>query len=136
VDPGIRAIIEAWAVEGGNNALDNKLTFWGGEACERIRASVDRAKLGEGDSFAVQFLKAASDDFEGFRTAFSLCPRKPSVGADGWTKVVQTLLDTWRIIFSTEGTAGGLGRKFVRYVLSSLECCQFLIYFFAVSTNS
>jgi GTPase-activating protein BEM2 len=118
VDPGVRAIVETWSTRAGNDAVENKLTFWGGDAYERMRASIDRAKLGEGDSFAVQFLRAAKDDFEGFRTAFSLCPRKLSVGTDGRTKVVQTLLDTWRVISSSEGNAFGPGRKFVRHVFS------------------
>ena len=121
VDSGVRAIVETWAAKVGNDAVENKLTFWGGEACERMRASIDRAKLGEGDSLAVQFLKSAKDDFEGFRTAFSLCPRKLNIGTENWTKVVQTLLDTWRMISSSEGSAGGMGRKFVRHVSSSLE---------------
>ena len=135
VDPGVRAVVETWVAKVGNDGVENKLTFWGGEACERMRASIDRAKLGEGDSLAVQFLKAAKDDFEGFRTAFSLCPRKLNVGTDSWTKVVQTLLDTWRIISSSEGCAGGMGRKFVRHVFSPLELCQFLMHF-TVSTSS
>ena len=135
VDPGVRAIVETWAAKVGNDGVENKLTFWGGDACERMRASIDRAKLGEGDSLAVQFLKAAKDDFEGFRTAFSLCPRKLNVGTDGCTKVVQTLLDTWRMISSSEGGAGGISRKFVRHVFSPLGLCRFLIHFTA-STSS
>ena len=135
VDPGVRSVVETWAVKVGNDAVENKLTFWGGEACERMRASIDRAKLGEGDLLAVQFLKAAKDDFEEFRTAFSLCPRKLNVGTDSWTRVVQKLLDTWRIISSSEGSAGGMGRKFVRHVFSPLEVCQFLMGFTA-STSS
>ena len=134
VDPGVNAIAGTWAAKVGN-AVENKLTFWGGEACERMRASIDRAKLGEGDSLAVQSLKAAKDDFEGFRTAFSLCPRNLNVGTDSWTRVVQTLLDTWRMISSSDGSAGGMGRKFVRHVFSPLELCQFLIRFTA-STSS
>jgi hypothetical protein len=135
VDLGVRAIVETWAVKAGNDAVENKLTFWGGDACEKIRASIDRAKLGEGDSFTVQFLRAAKGDFEGFRTAFSLCPRKLSVGTDSRTKVVQTLLDSWRVISSSEGCAGGLGRKFVRHVFSPLGRCRFLMPF-TVSTSS
>jgi hypothetical protein len=121
VDSGVRATVENWASKAGSDAVENKLTFWGGDACERIRTSIDRAKLGEGDSCAVQFLKSAKDDFEGFRTTFSLCPRKPSGGADGLTKVVQTLLDTWRAHSSSEGYVGSLGRKFVRHVPSPPE---------------
>jgi GTPase-activating protein BEM2 len=135
VDLGLRAIVETWAAKAGNNAVENKQTFWGGDACEKIRASIDKAKLGEGDSFAVLFLRAAKNDFEGFRTTFSLCPRKPSVGTDGRTKVVQTLLDSWRLISSSEECAGSLGRKFVRHVFSPLERCWFLIPF-TVSTSS
>ena len=134
VDPGARATIENWASKAGSDAVENKLTFWGGDACERIRTSVDKAKLGGGDSFAVQFMRFAKNDFEGFRTAFSLCPRKPSEGADGFTKVVQTLLGTWRVLSSPEGGASGLSRKFVRHVLSLLESYQLLM-LFAVLTS-
>jgi hypothetical protein len=134
VDLGVRATIENWVSKAGSDAVENKLTFWGGDACERIRTSIDKAKLGEGDSSAVQFLRSAKNDFEGFRTAFSLCPRKPNEGADGLTKVVQTLLGTWRVLSSSEGGASGLSRKFVRYVPSLLECYQLLI-LFAVSTS-
>ena len=134
VDPGVRAIIENWVSKSGGDAVENKLTFWGGDACERIRKSIDKAKLGEGDSFAVQFLRSAKNDFEGFRTTFSLCPRKLSEGADGLTKVVQTLLGTWRVVSSSEGGASGLNRKFVRHVPSLLECYGLLM-LFAVSTS-
>ncbi len=133
VDPGVRAMIENWARKAGSDAVENKLTFWGGDACENIRSSIDRAKLGEGGSFAVQFLRSAKYDFEAFRTAFSLCPRKPSERADGLTKVVQTLLGTWRVL-SSEGGASGMCRKFVRYVPSLLECYELLM-LFAVSTS-
>jgi hypothetical protein len=121
VDSSVRAKVENWASKAGGDAVENKLTFWGGDACERIRTSIDRAKLGEGNSCAVQFLRSAKDDFEGFRTAFSLCPRKSIGGADGLTKVVQTLLDTWRAHSSSEGYVGSLGRKFVRQVPSPSE---------------
>ena len=127
VDSGVRATVENWVSKAGNDAVENKLTFWGGDACERIRTSIDRAKLGEGDSFSVQFLRSAKNDFEGFRTAFSLCPRKPGEGADGLTKVVQALLDTWRALSSPEGCVGGLGRKFIRHVPSPPECHKSLI---------
>ena len=123
VDLGVRITIENWVSKAGNDAVENKLTFWGGDACERIRASINKAKLGEGGSFAAQFLRSAKNDFEGFRTAFSLCPRKPSEGADGLTKVVQTLLGTWRVLSSEVG-ASGLSRKFVRYVPSLPEFYQ------------
>jgi len=135
VDPGVRAITDTWVEKAGRDAVENKLTFWGGEVCERIHTSINRAKQGEGNSFAVRFLRAAKDDFEGFRTTFSLCPRKLSVGADGWTTVVQSLLDAWRVMSSSEGGAGSLGRKFVRHVPSSSERCQILMPF-AVSTSS
>jgi hypothetical protein len=121
VDPGVRATIENWVSKAGGDAVENKLTFWGGDACDRIRTSVDKAKLGDGDSFSVQFLRSAKNDFEGFRTTFSLCPRKPTEGADGLTKVVQTLLGTWRVLSSSEGGTSGLSRKFVRHVPSLLE---------------
>ena len=123
VDPGVRATIENWASKAGGDAVENKLTFWGGDACERMRTSIDRAKVGEGDSFSVQFLRSAKDDFEGFRTSFSLCPRKLNEGADGLTTVVQTLLGTWRALSSSEGYFGSLGRKFVRQVPSPPERC-------------
>jgi hypothetical protein len=133
VDLGVRATIENWVSKAGSDAVENKLTFWGGDACERIRTSIGKAKLGRGDSFAVQFLRSAKNDFEGFRTAFSLCPRKPGEGADGLNKVVQTLLGTWRVL-SSEGGASGLSRKFVRHVPSLLECYQLLM-LFAVPTS-
>lgn len=117
VDPSVRALVDGWVAKAGGDAVETKLTFWGGDACERIRASIDKAKLGEGDSCALRFLRAAKDDFEEFRTAFSLCPRKWTAGTEGWTKAVQTLFDTWRVLSSSEGGAGGLGRKFVRHVL-------------------
>jgi hypothetical protein len=102
-----------------------------------MRASLDRAKLGEGDTFSLRFLKAAKDDFEEFRTAFSLCPRKLNVGTDGWTKAVETLVDTWRVLSSSEGSVSGLARKFVRHVLSLIQDCQLLTpYAYAVSTSS
>jgi hypothetical protein len=134
VDSGVRATVENWASKAGSDAVENKLTFWGGDACDRIRTSIDRAKLVEGDSSTVQFLRSAKDDFEGFRTAFSLCPRKPSGVADGLTKVVQTLLGSWRTLSSSEGCVGGLGRKFVRYVPSPPECF-YLLTPFAVPTS-
>ena len=123
VDQGVRAIVEAWVARDASDAVENKLTFWGGDACERIRASISRAKLGEGDSFAVRFLRTAKDNFEEFRTTFSLCPRKLNVGADGWTQVVQMLLETWRVFSLSEGSAGGLSRKFVRHVPSTSGRC-------------
>ena len=124
VDPFVRALVDGWVVKAGSDdAVENKLTFWGGDACERIRVSFDKAKLGEGDSCAVRFLRAAKDDFEGFRTSFSLCPRKSGAGKDGWTKAVQTLFDTWRVL-SSEGGAVGFGRKFVRHVLSLPDRCE------------
>jgi GTPase-activating protein BEM2 len=129
VDSSLRATVENWASKAGGDAVENKLTFWGGDACERIRTSIDKAKLGEGDPCPVQFLRSAKDDFEGFRTAFSLCPRRPSEGADGSTKVVQTLLATWRVLSSSEGCGSGMGRKFVRHVSSLLKCYSFLMFF-------
>ncbi|KAI9507994.1 hypothetical protein F5148DRAFT_1200141 [Russula earlei] len=114
VDSSAYSIVETWVARAGTDAVEKRLTFWGGDACERMRTSIDRAKIGEDDSFAVQFLRAAKDDFEGFRTSFSLCPRRLTVGADGWTKAVQLLLDTWRVHSSSEESAGDLGRKFVR----------------------
>ena len=118
VDSGVRPMVDNWVSKAGKDAIEKRLTFWGGDTCERMRASLDRAKLGEGDTFSLRFLKAAKDDFEEFRTAFSLCPRKPSVGTEGWTKAVETLVDTWRVLSSSEGSVSGLARKFVRYVLS------------------
>lgn len=127
VDSGVRATIENWVSKVGGDAVENKLTFWGGDACERIRTSIDRAKLGEADSYSVQFMRSAKNDFEEFRTAFSLCPRKPGEWADGLTKVVQALLDAWRALSSSEGCVSGLGRKFVRHVPSPPECYKLLI---------
>ena len=118
VDAGVRPMVDNWVSKAGKDAIEKRLTFWGGDTCERMRASIDRAKLGEGETFSLRFLKAAKDDFEEFRTAFSLCPRKPSVGSEGWTKAVETLVDTWRVLSSSEGSVSGLARKFVRYVLS------------------
>jgi GTPase-activating protein BEM2 len=124
VDPFVRALVDAWVVKAASDdAVENKLTFWGGDACERIRVSFEKAKLGEGDSCVLRFLRAAKDDFEGFRTSFSLCPRKSGAGMDGWTKAVQTLFDTWRVL-SSEGGAVGFGRKFVRHVLSPPDRCE------------
>jgi GTPase-activating protein BEM2 len=134
VDPSVRTLVDGWVAKPGTDAVENKLTFWGGDACERMRASFDKAKLGEADSCAVRSLRAAKDDFEGFRTAFSLCPRKSGAGKEGWTKPVQTLFDTWRVLSSSEGGAGGFGRKFVRHVLSPPDRCT-LLTLFAVSTN-
>jgi hypothetical protein len=118
VDPGVRPMVDNWISKAGKDPIEKRLTFWGGDTCERMRASMDRAKLGEGDTFSVRFLKAAKDDFEEFRTAFSLCPRKLNVGTEGWTKAVETLVDTWRVLSSSEGSVSGLARKFVRHVLS------------------
>jgi hypothetical protein len=118
VDPGVRPIVDNWVSKAGKDPIEKRLTFWGGDTCERIRASVDRAKLGEGETFYVRFLKAAKDDFEEFRTAFSLCPRKVNVGTEGRTKAVETLVDTWRVLSSSEGSVSGLAKKFVRQVLS------------------
>jgi len=118
IDSGVRTIVESWVAKGGSDAVENKLTFWGGDGCEKMRASIDRAKVREGDSFVVQFLRAAKDEFEGFRTAFSLCPRRLNVGADGSTTVVQPLLDTWRVLSSSEGSPSSLSKKFVRHVPS------------------
>jgi GTPase-activating protein BEM2 len=134
VDPGVRTFVDGWVAMAGRYAVENKLTFWGGDACERMRASLDKAKLGEGDSCFVRFLRAAKDDFEGFRTAFSLCPRKSGAGKDGWTKAVQALFDTWRVLSSSEEGAGGLCRKFVRHVLSLPDRCELLTPLLA-STN-
>jgi hypothetical protein len=127
VDSGVRATIENWVSKAGSDAVENKLTFWGGDACERIRTSIDRAKLGDGDSFSMQFLRSAKNDFEGFRTTFSLCPRNLGEGADGSTKVVQALLDTWRALSSPEGCVSGLSKKFVRHVPSPPEFYKLLM---------
>jgi len=118
VDPGVRPTVDNWVSKAGKDPIEKRLTFWGGDTCERLRESIDRAKLGEGDTFSVRFLKAAKDDFEEFRTSFSLCPRKLNVGTEGWTKAVETLVDTWRVLSSSEGGVSGLARKFVRQVLS------------------
>ena len=118
VDPGVRPIVDNWVTKAGKDPIEKRLTFWGGDTCERIRASVDRAKLGEGETFSVRFLQSAKDDFEEFRTAFSLCPRKLNIGTEGWTKPVETLVDTWRVLSSSEGSVSGLAKKFVRQVLS------------------
>ena len=137
VDSGVRPMVDNWVSKAGKDPIETRLTFWGGDACERMRASLDRAKLGEGDTFSLRFLKAAKDDFEEFRTAFSLCPRKLNVGTDGWTKAVETLVDTWRVLSSSEGSISGLARKFVRHVLSLIQDCQLLTpYAYAVSTSS
>lgn len=113
-DSGVRPTVDNWVSKAGQDPIEKRLTFWGGDTRERMRASIDRAKLGEGDTFSVGFLKAAKDDFEEFRTAFSLCPRKLNIGTEGWTKAVETLVDTWRVLSSSGGSASGLARKFVR----------------------
>ncbi|KAI0302327.1 hypothetical protein B0F90DRAFT_1713968 [Multifurca ochricompacta] len=99
-----RAIFNAfdgWVANSGRDAVENKLTFWGGDACERIRASIDRAKAEESDSCV--------GDFEEFRTAFSLCPRRLL------NRAAQMLLDTWHVLSLSEGgTSVGLTRKFIR----------------------
>jgi hypothetical protein len=137
VDSGVRPMVDNWVSKAGKDPIETRLTFWGGDACERMRGSLDRAKLGEGDTFSLRFLKAAKDDFEQFRTAFSLCPRKLNVGTDGWTKPVETLVDTWRVLSSSEGSVSGLARKFVRHVLPLIQGCQLLTpYAYAVSTSS
>ncbi|KAH8994411.1 hypothetical protein EDB92DRAFT_274843 [Lactarius akahatsu] len=114
VDSGVRPTVDNWISKAGKDPIEKKLTFWGGDTCERMRTSIDRAKVGEDDTFSVRFLKTAKDDFEEFRTAFSLCPRKLNVGTEGWTKAVETLVDTWRVLSSSEGGVSGLARKFVR----------------------
>jgi len=122
VDSCVRAMVDTWVSKAGKDPIEKRLTFWGGDACERMRASIDRAKLGQGETVAVRFLKAAKDDFEEFRTAFSLCPRKLNVETEGRTKAVETLVDTWRVLSSSEGCASGLARKFVRHVSLTNMC--------------
>ncbi|KAI0263829.1 hypothetical protein BC834DRAFT_971183 [Gloeopeniophorella convolvens] len=114
IDAGVRATVEGWVARAGGDTVETRLTFWGGNACERIRASIDRARLPEGDTLSVRPLRSAKDDFEGFRTAFSLCPRKLTVGTEGWTEAVTRLLDAWRVHSSSEGSMRGLSGKFSR----------------------
>lgn len=115
VDPASLSLVEHWVVQGeGQSTVDTRAIPWGGDTRERIRTALERAKIGEEGSteWAVSGLKEARDVFEGFRTNFSLCPRKVEPTADEKGEEIATLTRGWQELYSTGGGIGSIASQF------------------------
>ncbi|THH20488.1 hypothetical protein EW146_g880 [Bondarzewia mesenterica] len=115
VDPSSLSVVEAWInlERGQRTSAEAIMIPWGGDLREKIRAALDRAKNGDGEEWTVGRLKEAKDAFEGFRTTFSLCPRKPNLLQEEGSEDIDRLMTAWKNLCATGGGTGNLASQFV-----------------------
>ncbi|KDQ56347.1 hypothetical protein JAAARDRAFT_36524 [Jaapia argillacea MUCL 33604] len=112
VDPVAWAAVESWVYPGqGGEAVDAKeprMTPWGGDVKERIKAAFEKAKCSSesDEEWNVPPLISVKHDYELVRTSFSLCSAKPDIGES--TEDVSRLVSLWEDI--SVGVAGGAGK--------------------------
>ncbi|TFK68485.1 hypothetical protein BDN72DRAFT_679331 [Pluteus cervinus] len=149
VDPLALAAIEAWVypsgqegqlsmseVVGSARVEEPRVVPWGGDVRNLIKVELAKARAeGDDQTLIVEPLENARKLFEGFRTAFCLCPRKSGgrregvnatlgVGADdnapvngsmgGDEEDVVKMVGYWRTMAESGGGVGGLAAKFHR----------------------
>ncbi|KAJ7591782.1 rho GTPase activating protein 22 [Mycena floridula] len=112
VDPGALAMVESWVQPGPDGeALEVKeprVTPWGGVVDSLIKDEMEKALVEE--SVVIRPLERARKMFEGFRTSFSLCPRKVDMFEEECGDDVRRLLTYWRDMFNQGGGNDSLAK--------------------------
>lgn len=122
------AAVESWVYPTSSNdaalgVKEPKVVPWGGDI--RLRAKEELGKVVEenGDGIVVKPLEDVTRMFEGFRTAFGLCPRRVPVSEEGAemfsAEEVQKLLGYWTEMAREGGGVGSAAAKFQRSVSRS-----------------
>lgn len=112
------AAIESWVYPGSDGETvgvkEPKVTPWGGDIRERLKDELGKASGEVGElSMHVESFETARALFEGFRTSFSLCPRRvPVEGQEG--EDVQRMVTYWQDMAAESGGPGSLATKFQR----------------------
>lgn len=119
------AAVESWVYPTFSNdaALgvnEPKVTPWGGDIRMRVKEELGKAVEENGDGIVVKPLEDVTRMFEGFRTAFGLCPRRVPVGDEGaemfGAEEVQKLVGYWTEMAREGGGVGSAAGKFQRSV--------------------
>ena len=118
VDPLALAAIESWVYPGSDGEAvgvkEPKVTPWGGDIRERLKDELAKASGDGGEhSFGVESFETARALFEGFRTSFSLCPRRVLIdGEEG--EDVRKMVEYWQDMAAESGGSSSLAMKFQR----------------------
>ena len=119
VDSVALAAIESWVYPAADGepvtVKEPKVTPWGGDIKSRIKEELGKAAGEHGEEvWRVHPLEKARDMFEGFRTSFSLCPRKVNLVDGGVGEDVRRMVVYWCDMSTEGGGSGGLAAKFLR----------------------
>ena len=122
VDTSSLSVVESWIkqVQGFDRigGVDVIMTPWGGDLHQKIRTALDRAKVGDEEVWTVGKLTEAKDLFEGFRTSFSLCPRKNDPLLDDVSEDIERLASAWKDLCISGGGKGNIASQFIQYVVA------------------
>ncbi|ETW74695.1 GTPase activating-like protein [Heterobasidion irregulare TC 32-1] len=117
VDTSSISVVESWIkqVQGFDRigGVDVIMTPWGGDLHQKIRTALDRAKVGGEEVWTVGKLTEAKDLFEGFRTSFSLCPRKNNPLLDDVSEDIERLASAWKDLCISGGGKGNIASQFI-----------------------
>ena len=122
------AAVESWVYPTSSNdaalgVKEPKVTPWGGDIRMRVKEELGKAVEENGGGIVVKPLEDVTRMFEGFRTAFGLCPRRMPVGEEEAelfsAEEVQKLMGYWAEMARAGGAVGSAAAKFQRSVSRS-----------------
>ena len=124
------AAIESWVYPTSSNdaalgVKEPKVIPWGGDIRIRVKEELGKAVEENGDGIVVRPLEDVTRMFEGFRTAFGLCPRRVPVAEEEAgvfdVEEVQKLVEYWTEMAREGGGVGSAAAKFQRSVYRSFH---------------
>ncbi|KAI0319572.1 hypothetical protein OF83DRAFT_1170122 [Amylostereum chailletii] len=114
VEGAALAMVEGWVAREESEAMERRLTPWAGSTLEDVQEAIQKAMSEDEQTvWAPRYLKEAKDAFEGFRTAFSLCPRGTEQSGEDDFEDVPRLVAAWKELSATGGGVGNIASQFV-----------------------